>query len=352
MIGLTKMANLSNLAPEYISTIVRCVQREYPNAPRHIMQNDADCPTPRHIHPAFYGCFDWHSSVNMHWALVRLLSMLPDAGDRSAAFAVLDQHLNHAAISQEVQYLREHRGFERPYGWGWALMLTHELHAWHDGQRWAEAMRPLANTISDLMVAWLTKAVYPNRDGMHSNTAFGLARSLPWAHYLAEHGDVRLLNAITSAAMRWFKHDRDYPARWEPSGSDFLSPALTEAELMSAILEPPAFQAWFDQFLPDLAQGEPRSLFTVGHVVDESDGQLAHLHGLNLYRAFVFLRLSAILPNHDPRVALFRQAASDHANASLRAVTGSDYMLEHWLASYALLYWSEEYRTENREQRT
>ena len=175
---------------------------------------------------------------------------------------------------------------------------------------------------------------------MHSNSAFGLARSVPWARYLASQGDSRLLTAITKAAIQWYGADRDYPAHYEPSGTDFLSPALTEVDLMSLVLEREEFLTWLDTFLPELSSGEPKTLFEPAFVSDSSDGQLAHLHGLNLYRAFVWKHLNGILPADDTRRPQLEAGIKAHAHASMDAVTGSDYMVEHWLACYAMLYLS------------
>ena len=332
--------DVRRVASVYADAIVAAVRREYPNDLRHTMTGPDDRPTPRQLHPAFYGCYDWHSCVEMHWALVRLLRLAPDALDRDAALATLAAHLTERALQQEAAYLRGHPGFKRPYGWGWALMLADELHAWeHERAReWAAAMGPLAQAITDLTLDWLPKATYPSRDGAHGNTAFGLARSLPWARRLTRGGDLRLLGAITEVAARWYGDDRAYPASWEPGGTDFLSPALAEAELMCETLDGGAFLPWLDRFLPELAAGGPRSLFEPAIVSDEADGQIAHLHGLNLHRAFSWRRLSWALPPDDAKVPLLRRAATTHAAASLPAVTGTDYMVEHWLACYAVLY--------------
>jgi DUF2891 family protein len=336
----TNTHDLKRVASVYADVILQAIQREYPNSLWHTMTGPDDRPTPRRLHPAFYGCYDWHSCVEMHWALVRLLRLVPDSLNQEAARSTLAAHLTAQALQQEAQYLQSRRRFERPYGWGWALTLANELDDWEDGQTgaWAAALKPLAQTIMELMLAWLPKATYPNRDGMHSNTAFGLARSLPWARRLASHGDTRLLAAITEAATRWYRDDRNYPAGWEPSGADFLSPALAEAELMCEMLDVAPFLAWFDQFLPELSAGRPRSLFDPASVSDETDGQIAHLHGLNLHRAFTWRRLSQALPADDVRTPLLQEAAAAHAAASLPAVTGTDYMVEHWLACYAVLY--------------
>ncbi len=332
--------DLRRIASVYANVIIEAVRQEYPNALHHTMTSPDDRPTPRELHPAFYGCYDWHSCVEMHWALIRLLRLLPDSLDQEAARSMLTAHLTEQALHQEASYLQSHRRFERPYGWGWALTLANELDDWEDAEArvWAAAMRPLAQTITELLLEWLPKATYPSRDGMHSNSAFALARSLPWARRLASRGEARLLATISEAADRWYGDDHNYPASWEPSGADFLSPALAEAELMRETLDSAAFLTWLEQFLPELADARPHGLFEPAIVSDETDGQIAHLHGLNLHRAFAWRRLSQALPGGDVRVALLQQAAATHAAASLRAVTGTDYMVTHWLACYAVLY--------------
>ncbi len=291
------------------------------------MTGPADRPTPREVHPAFYGCYDWHSAVEMHWALVRLLRLVPSTVPTEAG-AVLDRHLDAEALRIETAYFDERPGFERPYGWCWTLVLATELDSWDqpDARWWAAAVRPLAERITELYLDWLPRATYPNRDGAHANSAFALARSLP-------HGDARLTEAIRQTARRWFLDDADYPAAWEPGGADFLSPALAEAELMSAVLGPAEFPAWFDRFLPE----PPTSLLTPAVVSDPTDGQIAHLHGLNLNRTYALQRLSTALEPEDPRRTTFDQASRRHAEASLPSVSGSDYMVEHWLAAYAVL---------------
>jgi hypothetical protein len=335
--------DLRRVAAAYADTILRAVQQEYPNDLRHAMTGPDDRPTPREVHPAFYGCYDWHSCVEMHWALVRMARLVPDAIDQERMLAVFGAHLTGPALAREAAYLRSRKGFERPYGWGWALTLADEVAEWDrpEARAWSAALEPLAEAVTELVLAWLPKATYPNRVGVHGNSAFGLARSVPWARRLASRGDARLLDAISAAASRWYGEDRSYPAEWEPSGADFLSPALAEAELMCETRDDAAFLSWFDAFLPDLRGGRPSALFEPAVVSDETDGQIAHLHGLNLYRAFCFVRLGRALSGGDPRVELLRRAAAAHAAASLRAVTATDYMVEHWLACYAVLYLGE-----------
>lgn len=335
-------AELRRVAAAYADTILTAVQREYPNATQHVTRGPDDRPTPRELHPAFYGCFDWHSAVIMHWALVRLLRLVPGSLDSDRALTVLDAHLAPDNLAREADYFALRPGFERPYGWGWALTLADELEAW-DAPRAAvfrASMAPLVRVLTQRFLKWLPAATYPVRVGLHSNSAFGLARALPLARRLADTGDRELLDAITRAAERWFRADVDYPAQLEPGGSDFLSPALAEVELMLAVLDPDAFAAWLTRFLPGLAQSRPAGLFQPAIVSDAGDGQTAHLHGLNLYRAFVYRRLAAALSVGDSRRDVLLASAGEHAQASLGAVSGSDYMVEHWLAAYAVMFLS------------
>jgi hypothetical protein len=312
-----------------VRTIVAAVQREYPNAIGHRMNGPDDRPTPREIHPAFYGCYDWHSAVHMHWSLARLLRTCPDelSSDLAAeARAVLDRHLSVEALSMETTYFERRPSFERPYGWGWALTLAGELADWDDpdARRWAGALEPLASLLADAFRTFLPKAQFPTRFGMHANSAFALARAWRWAQR-----DPRLRAAIVEAAQRWFDDDRDYPAAWEPNGADFLSGALTEAELMSLVLPADDFASWFDGFLPVV----PSSLLEPVGVTDPSDGQLAHLHGYNLSRAHGLRVVARALGGRSDLAA----AADRLVDASIDHVVGDDWMVEHWLASFAVL---------------
>ncbi|HET6213911.1 MAG TPA: DUF2891 domain-containing protein [Micromonosporaceae bacterium] len=311
------------------------IVREYPNEIRHRMDDPDDRPRPRDVHPAFYGSFDWHSCVEMHWMLVRLLRTASDVVAVERIRAGLGAHLTAPALTAEARYVTDRPAWERPYGWGWALTLAHELSTWDDpdGVRWSAAFRPLAGALAAQFTRWLPKAAYPVRHGVHQNSAFALSLALPYARA----SDPALLAAITDAAYRWFAGDTDYPGGYEPSGSDFLSPALTEAELMSAVLPPDEFTGWLARFLPGLPDGQPVSLFKPVAVSDPSDGQIAHLHGLNLSRAWCWRRLARALPDGDPRVPVIAAAVRRHAAASLDQAAGSDYMVEHWLAAYAVL---------------
>jgi hypothetical protein len=309
------------------------IEREYPNDIRHTMADPEDRPTPRELHPAFYGSYDWHSCVEMHWMLVRLLRTVPDAVPDKEIRAVLDRHLTVEALAAEAAYVAAHPGWQRPYGRGWALAMADELAGWDDpdAQRWSAAFDPLADAITNSLLRWLPRAAYPVRHGVHPNSAFGLSRSFGYARAVPA-----LADAIRDAAWSWFANDVDYPAHYEPSGADFLSPALTEAELMSLVLPADEFSTWLDRFLPGLASAQPRALLEPVEVSDPTDGQIAHLHGLNLSRAACSGRIARALPAGDPRIAVLEEAARRHGAASLDQAIGSDYMVEHWLAAYAV----------------
>ena len=323
--------DLGDVADSYATAIMTALTREYPHGWRH----HADGPVrlePRQAHPAFYGCYDWHSAVHMHWALVRLLRRVPERLDATAARRVLDEHLTENNLAAELAYLGADPTWERPYGWGWALELAEELTGWDDpdAARWAAALHPLADLVSRRFLEWLPGMNRPVRAGMHLNSAFGLTRACRWARRLNDSGDPALLQAITSAAERWFGDDTAYDNRWEPDAWDFLSPGLAEADLMLELF-PDRFDAWLARFLPGL----PVELGAWADPVaagDRSDGQVAHLDGLNLHRALVLGRLGERMQRPDVLAAARR-----HASAGLRHVVGGHYMSEHWLASFAIL---------------
>ena len=336
-----RLERLRASAGSYVETALECALREYPVMPYFIAAGPGPYPSHRELHPAFFGSFDWHSCVEMHWVIVRLLRLFPDETPGEKARATLNELLTRANIAKEAEFFADpnHRSFERPYGWGWLLTLQHELLNWDDpdAKRWANEVQPLADQLSIGLASWLPAMTYPHRTGLHPNTAFSMSRSLDYAAHSAARGDSRLLDAIYLVSTRWFSADTDYPVRYEPSGADFLSAGLSEAELMSRILPPDEFPAWLERFLPGLVESRPDVLFKPATVADSSDGQTAHLHGLNLSRAWDFVAIGERLPEGDPRIAPMLAAAERHADAALPHVTGSDYMVEHWLAVYATL---------------
>lgn len=330
------MSSPSRLTPEVAASFARIalghVTRPWPYKLDQVLSGENDLASPRRLHPIFYGSFDWHSCVHGYWLLAAVRRRFPDhpvAADIDARFT---EAFTSEAVEGERAFLTRPlaRGFERPYGWAWLLKLQAELIAL--GGPWAGRLLPLAADFADRFRAYLPLATYPVRTGVHASTAFALALSLDYA--LAA-GDADLADLMRAKALAWYGEDRDCQA-WEPSGEDFLSPALVEAECLRRVLSPEAFRAWFAGFLPEAAKGEPASLFTPAQVSDRSDGKIAHLDGLNLSRAWCWRSIVAALPPDDPAAAAARDAAQAHLDASLPYVSG-DYMGEHWLASFALL---------------
>ena len=276
--------------------------KEYPNKPGHVLLNDADAKTPRALHPAFYGCYDWHSAVHGHWMLAHLLRKFPDLPEAKEIRDVLNSHLTAENVRGEVEYFnrKEAKSFERPYGWTWLLKLAEELHGWDDAdaKKWSAAVRPLAELIAGRYIEHFPKQTYPIRSGVHPNTAFGFAFALDYARAV---GDRKLEALIVERAKSYYAKDVDAPARWEPDGSDFLSPSLCEADLMRRVLPPAEFRTWFQRYLPGAAKGEPKNLFEPATVTDRSDPQLVHLDGLNLSRAWCMRGIASSLAADDPR---------------------------------------------------
>src|SRR5262245_61033081 len=274
-------------ASAFAKLALKGAKKEYPNKPGHVLLDDADAKTPKALHPAFYGCYDWHSAVHSHWMLARLLKQYPDLPEAKDIRAVLNAHLTAANIKVEVDYFNrpEAKSFERPYGWAWVLKLAEELLGWDDpdAKNWSAAVKPLAELIAARYVAYFPKQTYPIRAGVHQNTAFGLT----FAHdYARAVGDRKLRELIEERAKAYYGRDADAPARWEPDGADFLSPSLCAADLMRRVLPAVEFREWFRKCLPDTARGEPKSLFEPATVTDRSDPRLVHLDGLNLSRAW------------------------------------------------------------------
>jgi Protein of unknown function (DUF2891) len=331
-------------APGYARLALENIRREFPSDVHHVMTKPGDFPfRPKARTPAFYGSFDWHSCVEMHWLLVRLLRTLGDVVPAHEIRATLNSHLSPVALTAEAEYLGGHGALgQRPYGWGWALALAMEVASFDDpdARKWAAAMEPLAHVAAGLFLEWLPKATYPVRYGVHSNSAFGISRALPFAQQQAAAGRGALLEAMITKVYAWYGSDTLYPGSWEPSGHDFLSPALCEAELMARIMPRAEFADWLSVFLPGIAGGEPAELFTPAVVSDASDGQIAHLHGLNASRAWCWRRVAESLSPGDPRTDAALRAARVHGEAALPHVAGDDYMVEHWLACYAVLMMS------------
>ena len=311
--------------------------KEYPNKPGDVLNAEADVKSPRATHPAFYGCFDWHSSVHGHWMLVRLLRLFPDLPERQEVRAALGEHLTAKNLQAEADYFARpnRQSFERTYGWAWLLKLAEELHGWDDtdAKMWSKNLQPLAGTLISRYLAFLPKQTYPIRSGVHPNTAFGLAFALDYAR-TTDHKPLREL--IEERSRAYYVKDVDAPARWEPDGADFFSPSLMEADLMRRVLPAKEYQAWCKRYLPGIAKGEPKTLFAPATVADRSDPQIVHLDGLNLSRAWCMRGIASALPKNDPAREALTESAAIHAEAALRHVASGDYVGEHWLASFAV----------------
>ncbi|WP_179400835.1 DUF2891 domain-containing protein [Burkholderia guangdongensis] len=334
----------ARLTPAIASTFANLalahLTREYPNRLAHALAGPQDVRSPRALHPIFYGSYDWHSCVHGYWLVLHLLERFPDLPEAARIVAVVDAHFTDANVARECAYvdLPHNRGFERPYGWAWLLALAAQLErlTLPQAARWAATFAPLADAFVARFEAFLPMATYPVRVGTHFNTAFALSLVLDFArHKPVGQRRERLAALIVETATRWHRDDAGCQA-WEPSGDEFLSPALMEAELMRRVLAPDAFERWFARFLPDIARGEPATLFEPATVSDRSDGKIAHLDGLNLSRAWCQRSIARALPEGDARRARLLDAADKHIDSALAHVAG-DYMGEHWLATFATL---------------
>lgn len=323
-----------DLAERFARIALGHVAREYPNKLALLLNGPGDLATPRQLYPLFWGSFDWHSCVHAHWLLAAVLRFAPELPvGEEIRHHFAGRFSPEAVEAERANFDRPHNGgFERPYGWAWLLALHGELLRNPQLQHSAAVLVPLAQRIAAAFMDFLPRATYPVRGGAHFNTAFALVLALDYA---AQVGDVELQALCARRARDWYGHDRAAQA-WEPSGDDFLSPTLIEAEAMRRALEPKDFLRWLEGFLPSLADGEPATLFTPATVSDRSDGKIAHLDGLNLSRAWCWRGLATALPAGDARRARMLDSARSHLESALPQLTG-DYMGEHWLASFAWL---------------
>jgi hypothetical protein len=315
------------------------IHREYPNHLLLLATSDDDLRPPRELTPSFYGCFGWHSAVHGHWTLARLARLQPDAAYAADARAALGRDLTAAALAAEHAFVArpERAGFERPYGLAWLLQLDAELHGWArdgdaDAALWAGDLATLARLARERLAAWLPRLRWPIRSGEHAQTAFALGLALDWAR---SAGDAEFAELVIARARAFHLDDTDAPIEYEPSGHDFLSPALGEADLMRRVLAPGEFATWLGRFLPDVTGAPAARWLTPVRSTDPADGKLAHLDGLNLSRAWMLEGVAAALPRaHAARTPLER-AASAHREAGLTALSGEEYAGTHWLGSFA-----------------
>ncbi|MDB5230935.1 MAG: hypothetical protein JWN76_1740 [Chitinophagaceae bacterium] len=311
---------------------LKCMQQEFPYKTGITFSDTSLIQRPKTYHPAFYGCFDWHSSVHGHWMLVRLLKLFPQMQDEPLIRTKLSQNLSEENIQTEIKIFqqKDNKGFERTYGWAWLMQLENELLTWNDplGKQLAKNVKPLADQLTQLYKEYLKKLVYPLRMGEHPNLAFGLR--LAW-DYALQVKDDSFKTAIKDAALRFYKNDKAGPLEYEPGGSDFLSPCLEEADLMWRILPSAEYKKWVVQFLPSLFK--QNISLAPGEVKDRTDGKLVHLDGLNLSRAWCLYGIAKHAGKNKKALA---DLAITHLQAALPHVASGDYMGEHWLASFAV----------------
>jgi hypothetical protein len=325
------------LAGRFARLALDCVHREYPNKIAHVLSSDGDVRPPRELTPAFFGCYDWHSSVHGHWLLARAARLLPDAPLAPEARRALARSLTPAHLAAEVRYLEGpgRVSFERPYGLAWLLQLGAELREWGspEAREWSAALAPLEAAAAGRIRGWLPKLRRPVRVGEHSQTAFALGLVLDWARVA---GDRETESLVLARSRDFYAGDRDCPIRFEPSGEDFLSPCLGEADLMRRVLAPAEYARWLDGFLPGLPRDGSSGWLEPGVVTDPADPKLAHLDGLNLSRAWMLEGIASALPAGDARTASLRAAATVHRRTALAAVTGEHYEGGHWLGTFAV----------------
>ena len=322
-------------AGRFAALALACVQKEYPNKIAHVLNSAEDVKAPRELTPAFYGCYDWHSSVHGHWLLARLVREFPKAPFATPAIAALKANLTAAHIAGEVNYLnaKGRESFERPYGLAWLLQLAAELRESQtpEAVTLSWALKPLEAAVVARLEAWLPKLAYPIREGEHAQTAFAFGLILDYARAT----DSALAALVVAKVREFHLNDRDCPINYEPSGQDFLSPCIAEADVMRRVLPPAEFAVWLTTFLPRIPTTGSGAWLPIGVVTDKTDGKLAHLDGLNLSRAWMLEGIAAGLPSSDPRKRALMAAARTHAASGLAAVTGEHYAGGHWLGSFA-----------------
>ncbi len=338
-IAFSHKLTLTQDEAERLSTLpLSCVEVEYPNKLNQVLGDSNDLRSPRDLHPAFYGCFDWHSAVHGHWSLVCLIRHYPDITGADSIRMLLKKNITADNIQREIEYFqnRHAKGFERMYGWAWLFKLADELNSWDDpdAEQLTVNLQPLIDSLSERMRAFLPKLQYPIRVGTHTNTAFALSMMYDYADHTEQD---ELKGLIEQRAKDFYFTDNECPVSWEPSGYDFLSPCLEEADLMRKVLEPKEFEEWIWGFMPGLLKNESPLEPTL--VSDRSDGHLVHLDGLNFSRAWCLYGINEALRNRYPHLDTL---ATDHIRFSLPKIVDDHYEGGHWLASFALLALTQE----------
>ncbi len=336
----TGLASEASLEARFARLALDCVHREYPNKIGHVMNSAQDAGTPSSLHPVFYGCFDWHSSVHGHWLLVRLLrTARGDELPLELSIEVVDA-LNRSftaeGVAAEVAYFQAEgrKAYERPYGIAWFLQLTAELREWKDplADKWLEVLKPLESVIVDQLKSWLPNLAYPIRVGTHNQSMFAFGLILDWAKAA---DDFQMEHLVRSRTLTFHLRDQDCPLGYEPSGEDFLSPCLMEADLMRRVLGLADFAIWLEKFLPGIPHDGSSGWLVPGVVKDPTDGKLVHLDGVNLSRAWNLENIAAALPEKDPRRPALEATAKVHAKEGIANISAENYEGSHWLASFA-----------------
>jgi len=338
---MTAMSQSPSLEDEQVVSFARLaldsIVREFPNKPGQVYTGPESAVVPREIHPVFYGSFDWHSSVHGHWMLVRLLKTQPNSSIEAEIRTLLHTQLNADALLVEAAYFdeKQNKGFERMYGWAWLLQLAHELHTFEDDDAkiWAAHLKPLEDQVVALLLGYLPRLSHPIRTGVHPDTAFAFGMELDYARAV---GNKELEQALVAKVLSFYQDDVNYPVQYEPSGEDFFSAGLNEADLMRRVLTQQEYVAWLDAFFPGLADGAMGRVLTPTQVSDVTDGRLVHLAGLNLSRGWTLEGIVSALPDGDQRKDVLQAAAIAHRKVGLEYVFSGHFEGEHWLASFAI----------------
>lgn len=345
--GISKMTLSDEQVTAFATLALKGITQEYPNKPSNVMASVYDVKSPSAMHPVFYGCFDWHSSVHGHWMLARLLKLYPDSSVAGQIRNMLNSQLTKDKLQIEADYFQpmENKSFERMYGWAWALQLVAELHDWEDddAKRWRDNLRPLETVIVQYSMDYLPKLSHPIRTGIHPDTGFALSLELDYAR---RSGHETLERLIIERAKQFYLKDIDYPAHYEPSGNDFFSSGFNEADLMRRVLSGDEFPQWLDTFLPQLRTGQMGPMMEPVEVTDVTDGHLVHLAGLDLSRAWTMAGIASALPATDSRRGVLESSARQHFDAGMTYVSSGHYEGEHWLATFAVYYATGSFRSE------
>ncbi len=320
----------------FATLALSCIHRAYPNQVALVLQSDADALPPQQLTPAFYGCYDWHSSVHGHWLLVRILNTDPDSPFRDVIPTALSESFTKENIAAELAYYNGEgrKSFERPYGIAWFLQLVTELEQsdYPQAEQWRETLRPLEDAILVQIKGWLQGLHYPVRTGTHNQSAFAFTLMLDYGRQV---GDSELVELVSAKALAFHEGDVNCPLSYEPSGEDFLSPCLEVADLMRRVMSQKRFAGWLSTYLPQLPTASTSDWLAPGVVTDPTDGRLAHLNGLNLSRAWALEGIASALPADDPRRPALLASARLHRDTGLAAVSAEHYEGSHWLGSFA-----------------